>query len=242
MAIVGVTSESAAKVKPYIEKNGIKYTIAIGNASEYKARGIPHAWLVDPKGTVVWHGHPSNLKEETVQQHIKGARSMPAFDELPKPLKKAGKYLEAGVYAKGIGELEKYLKRPKDEAVAATAKKTITIVKEFGNTLYKNALSYFEEGDYVDALDIVTDLEKSFKGMELSKKAKKKRTEWKKDKRVKAELTASAYLAKARELVAKKKYKNALPFLMQVIKSKKYAETKSREKALKMAKELEKML
>lgn len=68
VVVVGITSEEADTVKPFVEKQGanMEYAVAIddqGKTGEaymaaFKQDGIPHAFVVDKKGIIVWHGHP----------------------------------------------------------------------------------------------------------------------------------------------------------------------------------------
>ena len=98
LTIIGVTSEPVEKVKPFIERMGMKYLVAIGGAEQYTTRGIPHAWLVDARGKCVWKGHPLSLKEATVEKHLKGVRIGPPY-ELPRTLSTAGDHLNKKMYA-----------------------------------------------------------------------------------------------------------------------------------------------
>ncbi len=68
VVFVGVTDEKAAVVKPFVEKMGAKmdYVVAIdddrqtftGYMKAFNQGGIPHAFIVDKQGRVVWQGHP----------------------------------------------------------------------------------------------------------------------------------------------------------------------------------------
>jgi thiol-disulfide isomerase/thioredoxin len=68
VVFVGVSTESAAKVQPFVDEMGDKmdYTVAIdrdGKTSEgymkaFGQNGIPHAFVVDREGKVAWQGHP----------------------------------------------------------------------------------------------------------------------------------------------------------------------------------------
>lgn len=66
--IVGISNEDAATVKPFIAEMGAKmdYHVGIADVVTYASYmegvdGIPHAFLVDAGGMVVWHGHPSGM-------------------------------------------------------------------------------------------------------------------------------------------------------------------------------------
>lgn len=68
LVIVGVTDEDPADVNPFLAKMGEKmdYRVAIDrNKATNKAlmvpfrqEGIPHAFVIDKLGRIVWHGHP----------------------------------------------------------------------------------------------------------------------------------------------------------------------------------------
>lgn len=232
MTIVGVTNESASRIEPFITDKGIKYLIALGGGGGYKYPGIPHAWLVDPKGKIVWDGHPASLKGTMIEEQLARVRLYPEFD-LPKGLKRAQGYLAKGNFAYGLKALESYVKRPKDDEVASIAKKTIREVKKWGKGKYQDALDLGKEGDYGEGLLVLMQLEKQFKGREIGDKAKQTKSEWKKDKTIKTEIAAATALQKARSLISKKKYPAAGNLLKAIIKSKRFKETKTRVRAQK---------
>jgi len=68
VVFVGVSDETAAKVKPFVEKLGeqMDYVVALddqrktsaGYMGAFGISGIPHAFIVDKAGRLVWHGHP----------------------------------------------------------------------------------------------------------------------------------------------------------------------------------------
>jgi hypothetical protein len=232
LTIIGVTDEPASKIEPFITQKGIQYVIALGGAGGYQTNGIPHAWLVAPDGSVAWEGHPASLKNEQIEEHLRSARLTPEF-KLPKELKRAQGLLDKGQYGSGLKELETYLKSPKSDEVATAAKEAVEAVTKYGSEKFEAALKLEEKGYYADILAELKQVETGFKGHELSEKAKKKADELKKDKKVKTELDAAEALAKAKDLIKQKKYKPAGAILKDIIESKKFAETKTRERAQK---------
>ena len=68
VVFVGVSDETSAKVRPFVDEMGEKmdYTVAIdrdgktsaGYMKAYGQNGIPHAFVVDREGRIAWHGHP----------------------------------------------------------------------------------------------------------------------------------------------------------------------------------------
>jgi hypothetical protein len=235
LSIVGVTNEANSKVKPFITQKGIKYLIAIGNASGYPSRGIPAAWLVGANGKVIWQGHPASLKEAQIEEALKTVRIGPYF-ELPRALRKAQFLLNAKKYANGVKELEKYLKRPKDSEVAEKAKAAIDMLTKHGKSELELVEKKVAEAQFHVVLTKLTDLEKSFKGLETGKTAKARLRELKKDKELKLEMDVAATVVKA-QMYLDVGAKGALPaarMLKKLTKQKKFADTKM----LKVAEEL----
>ena len=82
LVIVGVSDEDADTVKPFVEKMGEKmdYVVAIDKneatgAAYMKAfgvGGIPHAFIVNPEGKLVWHGHPMAGMDEVIEKVVAG--------------------------------------------------------------------------------------------------------------------------------------------------------------------------
>ena len=66
--MIGLSDETAAKVKPFITEMGAQMEYRVGLASKETHAaymegidGIPHAFLIDASGTVLWQGHPAQL-------------------------------------------------------------------------------------------------------------------------------------------------------------------------------------
>jgi thiol-disulfide isomerase/thioredoxin len=232
LVIIGVSDESTSKIKPFIDEMKMEYLVAAGGAPDYKTDGIPHGWLVSPKGTIAWEGHPGDLKEAQIEENLKDVKLEPEF-KLPKELSGAQRSLESGKLGAGIKELERYLKSPKDDEVARAAQEALDRAKKFGEDQLADATALGKEKEYGAALQILARLEKSFSGHEVAQKAKDQRTEWQKDKDVKLELTAEAERAKARELIAAKKFKEAARILTSLTESKKVKDTKAGQAARK---------
>jgi thiol-disulfide isomerase/thioredoxin len=79
---IGVTDEAAAVVKPFVKKMGdqMDYAVVIdkdrqtsaGYMQAYKQGGIPHAFIVDKAGRVVWQGHPMAKLDKALDEVIAG--------------------------------------------------------------------------------------------------------------------------------------------------------------------------
>jgi thiol-disulfide isomerase/thioredoxin len=78
VVIVGVTQEDEAKVKPFVESLKIPYRIAMDPKKTTTGtwmkgvEGIPHAFIVDTNGVIVWSGHPMDGMREALVDVLKG--------------------------------------------------------------------------------------------------------------------------------------------------------------------------
>jgi len=72
LVIIGITDESLKTIRHFMRDNPMHYAVAIDAKDElskvFGIKGIPHALLVDPSGTIVWEGHPSSLKESQIEK------------------------------------------------------------------------------------------------------------------------------------------------------------------------------
>ncbi len=68
LVVIGISDETPETIRPYVKKMGpqMDYTIAADKDRQTWRRymeaageeGIPHAFVVDKAGSLVWHGHP----------------------------------------------------------------------------------------------------------------------------------------------------------------------------------------
>lgn len=91
--------------EPWIAKHGAKYAYAYDKGAKVKrwfgVNGIPHAVLVDATGSVVWRGHPGELSESMLEEHLTGTLSKPIF-EWPDAAQGVGKSLVKGEFAAAL--------------------------------------------------------------------------------------------------------------------------------------------
>jgi thiol-disulfide isomerase/thioredoxin len=79
---IAITSESAKEVRPFVEKLGSKmdYTVAVDDQDQtsraymdaFKVNGIPHAFVVDKSGAIIWQGHPMAGLDKVLEQVVAG--------------------------------------------------------------------------------------------------------------------------------------------------------------------------
>jgi len=100
--IIGITDETEAQVAGFVKDQGdaMDYTVALDKdrktweayAVPFGVSGIPHAFVVDAAGTLLWHGHPMAGLDEVLAKAVEGdldansAREQAATDALQKEL------------------------------------------------------------------------------------------------------------------------------------------------------------
>lgn len=70
VVIIGLTDEHKAKIKQFMKSQPMNYVVGTGSndSGQYGVRGIPHAFVVDPEGTVVWRGHPMSGLDAAIEK------------------------------------------------------------------------------------------------------------------------------------------------------------------------------
>lgn len=81
--VIGFSDETEEQVKGFVDDMGdqMEYTVAIDKgkktwesyAGPFGVTGIPHAFVVDRSGTLVWQGHPMAGLDEVVEQVVEGS-------------------------------------------------------------------------------------------------------------------------------------------------------------------------
>ncbi|MHC5082768.1 MAG: TlpA family protein disulfide reductase [Planctomycetota bacterium] len=82
LTVIGVSSEAASIVQPFVDQMGSKMNYTVIADSQGTARrnysqafgqgGIPHAFIIDPKGRVAWVGHPMDGMDEILKKVMDG--------------------------------------------------------------------------------------------------------------------------------------------------------------------------
>mgnify|MGYP000467190631 CR=1 FL=1 len=102
--VVGISDEPLDKVKPFVEQQGDKmdYVVAVdpdrhthrAYMEAFRVNGIPHAFIVDQTGALVWHGHPMDGLDEALAQILDGTYDLKAAKEAAKLPQMLEQYFE----------------------------------------------------------------------------------------------------------------------------------------------------
>ncbi|GMV99567.1 MAG: hypothetical protein AMXMBFR84_07060 [Candidatus Hydrogenedentota bacterium] len=87
--IIGISlDEDAATVKDYVKQqgDGMSYAVAYDKDGKSTANymkafgqgGIPHAFIVDHEGSIVWHGHPMTGLDEAIEKYKPAKKEEPS--------------------------------------------------------------------------------------------------------------------------------------------------------------------
>ncbi len=197
LRILAITSEKEDVVASFMAERGITYTVGLSAdaAGGYGSGGIPHAYLINPKGKIVWEGNPHSLSNGTIEDAMRGAK--PYYLRKVAPVLKAA----AGAFKRGkLGEA-----RQKAEAVkeAGTATEDADyIIGQVQRTLdawQSGVKTAVRVGLYKDAFDGLAKIKKHFAGTRAADAAEDELKSLKVDKQVKKELKATKKLVRLYE-------------------------------------------
>jgi thiol-disulfide isomerase/thioredoxin/tetratricopeptide (TPR) repeat protein len=116
VVFIGVTDEKTDVVKKFVDKMGdqMNYTVAVdaGKTSEgymaaYGATGIPHAFVVDKDGKVVWEGHPMDGLDKALEQIVAGKYDMTSAKKRASVQTKLSEYVELTLSGENPEQLAK---------------------------------------------------------------------------------------------------------------------------------------
>jgi thiol-disulfide isomerase/thioredoxin len=78
VVFVGISDEDPATVRPFVNRMGdrMEYRVAVDKDNKtgeaymgaFGINGIPHAFVVDKEGRIVWHGHPMDRLETVLEE------------------------------------------------------------------------------------------------------------------------------------------------------------------------------
>lgn len=127
--------------------------------------GIPHAFLVDPQGKIVWDGHPGELSDAIIEKALGGSLPKPLFD-FSAGASGVRTALAKHSYAAALDEAAKLT----DAQGGAELKRAIQGMIDGRVSTMKNAM---KEGDFLTALEAATALKKELAGLPAAPEAEK---------------------------------------------------------------------
>lgn len=114
VVIVGVSPESPAKIRAFVEKMGEKMGYVVAADEDEKTftsylgsfgiTGIPHAFVVDREGRLAWHGDPADGLEEVLSELTTGRFDLAATAARAKLRTQMESSIQAMVHAAEAGD------------------------------------------------------------------------------------------------------------------------------------------
>lgn len=129
-----MTGESKEKTEPWVEQHAMQYDFGYMTEEDLSPfmkslgmGGYPSAALINPKGIVVWTGHPGRLNSGTIKKHLKGASKTPVdigavIRHWPKEAVHAKSAFASGKLGKALAEAKKL---PAEWTVAGDVERVI---------------------------------------------------------------------------------------------------------------------
>jgi hypothetical protein len=127
--------------------------------------GIPHAFLVDAQGKIVWDGHPGELSDAIIQKALGGALPKPLFD-FPSGAAAVRTALAKHNYAAAMAEAEKL---PEGQGGADLKKSLQGMISGRVASMH----SALKQGDFLTAVELGTALKKDLAGLPEAPEADK---------------------------------------------------------------------
>ena len=76
LVVIGISDEPEAKVKPFMGKTKVEYSMAVDTRTEQVKKtlgvqGIPHVLVIDSKGVVRWQGFPQSEEDRLTTEVLR---------------------------------------------------------------------------------------------------------------------------------------------------------------------------
>jgi thiol-disulfide isomerase/thioredoxin len=73
LVIVGVSDEDAAGIREFQKGVPMNYPNGVSKdlVQKFGVSGIPHAFLIDKSGKLIWHGHPMRITDADIDKALK---------------------------------------------------------------------------------------------------------------------------------------------------------------------------
>ncbi len=139
LVVVGHTDTSSDNLEQFIASKKITYAISVGTeiGGSWGVSGIPHVFVIDPDGVIVWDGHPAELQESVLTEPLKRVRvaptssiELPAFETPAKAnrVAKAQAQAAGGKVGSALTQLAKLAEDGKDDERGEATDTTAALV------------------------------------------------------------------------------------------------------------------
>jgi thiol-disulfide isomerase/thioredoxin len=208
LVVLGLSDEDPKTVSDFVEKNGYTARVAAGSPSgdAWGVSGIPDTILIDPSGTIVFRGHPSELQDSLVAKTVKRARKPdPKAPLRYVPDFEPGAGTSEITAAASRGELARALSLAATaaEAGSAPARELKGALERHAAALMDQTWKLVERKEARRAMDTYTMFAKELAGTDFGREAAEKLKSLTADADFKRELEAEDALEKLERKVAR---------------------------------------
>ena len=190
VVFISLTNESKATVEPFAREMKMDYAVGGGSKTSgaYGVRGIPHAFIVDPSGTVAWEGHPMAGLDRALEEQLK---KTPPSKMAPRDqatalalMDRVTQALEKQDFAGAADLLAKIQNADDDPAVKKRADEARRILAEVAAKDLAEAEARIEAKEYYEASVALERVLRLAPGSEEARRAEAKRTELMGDEKI----------------------------------------------------------
>ncbi len=195
--VLSLSNEPRVQVERYIHlmERRMTYPIAIKAPNPYAVTGIPHAYLIDVDGKVVWEGSPMSLTDDLVEKQILRIRKW--RDVEGRRAARAGKLLDKGELAKAWAAAAKVLDSDRaSEADKRSAREISGHVQAEAERRLAWSEALVGDGRPDRAQAVLEAIAVSFKGTKWNEKADLRVAELERDVSVKEVVTALKHVTR----------------------------------------------
>lgn len=236
VVVIAHTPEEREPVDTVVKGKQIEYIVTLGGDAheKYSVTSFPRVFLIDPKGTIVWKGHPANEIESRIKKQMEktppaGADSNAVRNRLAAAAKAFGekKYGRAFTLVQEVKDLasdEGGIKERLDELVKQ--------INEAAEKWLEEAKTAAGNKEFEKACKIIAEISVRFHGQKLGEQADSEVAKLQGDRESKGKIKVALDNAKgeqrneqAADLELSKQYLDALKIYRDVVD--KYADTEA---------------
>jgi tetratricopeptide (TPR) repeat protein len=255
LMVIGLTESDRARTKPTIDREKIFFPVGLGSKShqDYRIDSFPRLVIIDPDGKVAWSGWPGN-GQELSRTLLDVLAKNPPRKTHPKETEYCREHLAEARDALRSENYRKALiagREAFEHAVTGDPLKTrgqdmLDLLEAIGRDKLAAAEAYIDEKKFDEAVRLLRQVKRSFRGMECAREAKRRLDSLEKKYSQVADLmkgqqsdsTARALLVDARDNIQKRRFGEGYEKLETILKD--YGDTELVDLAAETKQRMEK--
>lgn len=246
VAVLGLTEADAKQIQSTLDSEKVFFPIGVGSETykKYRITRFPWVVIVDPKGKVAYSG-VATKGDELVKKVREALHKTPPTKTHPLEVPKVHKELTAarqGLQERSYRTAFRHARTAFETAITGDPLKTrcedmLDLIEAIGRDQFADVDELVEKKDFEKAVTILRTVNRQFKGMDVSRSARRLLEQLSKEHSKVAELMkgeekeneAQAKLFTAQQLLKERKVGEAYDSMQQVVKE--FADTDSAQAA-----------